>query len=217
MNEATSQALRAVLSAAREIGLAGPSPLDDQLGHSLAFADLVEGALSSRPGRRVLDLGSGGGLPGLVLAAAVSGIELVLLDGSSRRAEWLRSAVETMGWDESVVVLEARAEEAGRDPRWRGSFDVVTARSFARPGVTAECAAPLLAPGGTLVVSEPPRREAAEGTTGRWPEEQLRLLGLSAPEEIERRRRHFVLLTLEGPCPERYPRRVGIPEKRPLF
>jgi 16S rRNA (guanine527-N7)-methyltransferase len=109
-----------------------------------------------------------------------------------------------------VRVVTGRAEDVGRRADHRGSYQVVVARSFARPAVVAECAAPLLAVGGRLVVSEPPERG------DRWPEEGLSVLGL-----------HLVATTSVGPrlvtlhqkdrCPERFPRRVGVPGKRPLW
>jgi 16S rRNA (guanine527-N7)-methyltransferase len=92
----------------------------------------------------------------------------------------------------------------------------VTARSFGRPAVVAECAAPLLKAGGWLVVSEPPPPSKGGPTGVRWPQEPLRQLGLSAGEEVHEEFGYRVLRQLE-PCPERYPRRVGVPAKKPLF
>ena len=93
----------------------------------------------------------------------------------------------------------------------RASADVVVARSFGSPAVTAECGAPLLRVGGVLVVSEPP-----EGAGERWSDDGLAELGLGAPTVIEGPP-SFVRLSLERPVDERYPRRVGIPGKRPLW
>ena len=99
----------------------------------------------------------------------------------------------------------------------RGTFDLVTARSFAPPAATAECAAPMLKQGGALVVSEPPDALGAN----RWPDVALATLGLI-------RTSTETVVTAAGPvtlsrmlattsCPQRYPRRVGRPFKRPLF
>ena len=126
-----------------------------------------------------------------------------------RRAEFLRRAAETLNL-EHVSVIQGRAEAAGRDPELRGTFDLVTARGFGVPAVTAECAAPLLRVGGLLIVSEPP-----DGDPERWPAQAMRTLGLS-PLRTVRTDAGYAVLRQEAACPDRYPRRPGIPAKRPL-
>ena len=114
----------------------------------------------------VLELGSGGGLPGLVLAVEGQDLRLVLLDSARRSVDFLRWAVAELELLPRVEVVNARAEQLGREERYRGSFAAVIARSFGSPAVTAECAAPLLQIGGRLIVSEPPGGDfrAAGGT-----------------------------------------------------
>jgi len=169
-----------------------------------------------------MDLGSGGGLPGLVLAQHWPGSEAVLLDASERRTTFLSWAVRSLGWEERVRVVRARAEEGGRFPDLRGTFDVVCARSFGSPPVTAECAAPFLAPGGLLVVSEPPEPhpvppfENVEAGQGRWPREGLAALGMEPLISVRARFGYQVVRQI-SPCPERFPRRAGVPVKRPLY
>jgi 16S rRNA (guanine527-N7)-methyltransferase len=159
----------------------------------------------------VIDLGSGGGLPGLVLATATSAT-LVLVEGSARRAAWLKEAVGALGLSERVEVLPFRAEVVGRDPDRRGRATVVVARAFAPPAVTAECAAPLLRVGGHLVVSEPPDVDER-----RWPGEGLARVGLTWSASVAEDGGHFAVLRQQWACPVAYPRRVGVPERRPLF
>jgi 16S rRNA (guanine527-N7)-methyltransferase len=110
-----------------------------------------------------------------------------------------------------VEVRTARAEEAGREPTLRGSYDLIVTRGFGPPPVTAECAAPLLAVGGQLVVSEPPGSEG-----DRWPEAGLAGLGLVLDAVVAGPPSFARLRSVEPPA-ERYPRRVGIPAKRPLW
>jgi 16S rRNA (guanine527-N7)-methyltransferase len=174
--------------------------------HSLAFADVVGDAPSS-----ALDLGSGGGIPGLVLAWRWPETRLVLMDGSARRTAFLAGSVGVLGWQSRVEVICARAEVLGRDSAWREQLPLVVVRGFGLPAVTAECAAPLVAVGGRVVVSEPP-----EPGPDRWPS-ALSLLGLVAGER--RRVGGFTFQSLRklSACPDRYPRRTGIPGKRPLF
>jgi 16S rRNA (guanine527-N7)-methyltransferase len=192
-----------VLEEAQRRGFVGRGPLEPHLAHARAFA----AAVGRMPGRG-LDLGSGGGLPGLVLASVWPASRWVLLEAQQRRGDHLRWAVGELGLVDRVTVDRRRAEDAGRDPALRATIDVVVSRSFGPPAVVAECAAPLLQPGGLLVVSEPP--EASD----RWPADELEVLGLIPdPEQVP----GFMRLRQVEPVPERFPRRAGIPAKRPLF
>jgi 16S rRNA (guanine527-N7)-methyltransferase len=201
--------LDVVLERSRELGFLGPGPVAGHVEHARAFA-----RPDDEPPRRLLDLGSGGGVPGLVLAELWPDTEVTLLDAGQRRCEFLVEAVQELGWDERVHVVRARAEAAGHRPDLRAAFDLVVSRAFGPPAVTAECGAPFLRVGGRLVVSEPPA-EAGENRA-RWPPAGIAELGLTPAEEW-RRPFHYQAFVLERPCPERFPRRVGVPAKRPLF
>lgn len=159
---------------------------------------------------RVLDLGSGGGVPGLVLAEAHPTLGLVLLDSGARRCRFLRQATVELDLVDRVEVVEARAETAARDPARRGALDVVVARSFGSPAVTAECATGFLRLGGSLVVSEPP------DASSRWPPEALADLGLGPAVACGTGGFGFARLE-KVRMDDRWPRRVGIPAKRPRF
>ena len=207
--------LHEVLADARRAGFLGPGPLEIQLRHAEGFAEIAR-ALESSPRPRVVDLGSGGGLPGLVVAQHWPEASLVLLDASARRTDFLRRAVERLGLQGRIEVVGGRAEELGRDGRWRGAFDGVLARSFGRPAVVAECGAPFLKVGGWLVVSEPPAHEGGTRGDDRWPLEGLRQFGL-VPSDPARGEFAYQVLRQAEPCPERFPRRNGVPAKKPLF
>lgn len=162
----------------------------------------------------MLDLGSGAGIPGLVLGALWPHCSVVLVEASARRSDFLRWAVSEIGLGPRVRVDHERAEEAGRG-ELRGWADLVTARAFGRPAATAECGAPLLGLNGMLIVSDPPEPGEVE-TALRWPAEPLAGLGLAALGAHRSDFSYHVLRLVSG-CPERYPRRVGVPAKRPLF
>jgi 16S rRNA (guanine527-N7)-methyltransferase len=149
-------------------------------------------------------------VPGLPLALAWPDSEWVLLDGSTARAAFLSEAVSTLGLDGRIEVDAVRAEEAGHGPN-RGSFDLVVARSFGPPTVTAECAAPFLRVGGRLLVAEPPG-----GEPGRWPADGLRLLGMATGDRGSMPTAYQLIVQVQE-CPAQYPRRTGVPAKRPLF
>lgn len=195
------------LERARTLGFLGPGPVEPHRLHAeraaVALAALDPG-LAEAP---CLDLGSGGGLPGLVLALRWPRSRWVLLDANERRTTFLAEAVEALDLADRVTVVRSRAEVAGRDPSLREAFALVTARSFGAPAVTAECGAPFLRAGGWLAVSEPPEPDPA-----RWPADGLAELGLVLVE-----RDSWAILRREGPLPDRLPRRDGLPAKRPLW
>jgi 16S rRNA (guanine527-N7)-methyltransferase len=163
----------------------------------------------------VLDLGSGGGLPGLVVATCRPDLDLILVEARQRACRFLREAVVTLDLAQ-VTVVEARAEEAARWADLRETFDAVVARSFGPPAVTAECAVGFLRPGGRLVVSEPPGDEAPEGAVTRWPVPGLEELGFAPPVAGGGPGASFVVLE-KTKSDDRWPRRVGVPAKRPVW
>ena len=163
----------------------------------------------------MLDLGSGGGLPGLVLATYRPELELTLLEARQRACRFLREAVTALDLAQ-VAVVEARAEDAARRPDLRESFDAVVARSFGPPAVTAECAVGFLRPGGRLAVSEPPGEEERDGPTVRWPLPGLEDLGYAPPVAGGGPGASFVVLE-KTRCDDRWPRRIGVPAKRPVW
>lgn len=195
--------LLGVLEESKKLGFLGPGPVSAHIEHAARFLEAVDA-----PPHRVLDLGSGGGVPGLVLALQWQ-CEWTLLDVMAKRCRFLTFAVATLGLSDRVAVLEGRAEELARNESHRGNYDLVVARSFGPPAVTAECSAGFLSLGGVLVVSEPPGESAA-----RWEVDGLRELGL---EVVDQPNAQVVKLRAAELCPDRYPRRVGIPAKRPLF
>ena len=178
--------------------------------HALGFASALVGSAPSP----ALDLGSGGGLPGLPLAVAWPESRWVLLDAGLRRTDFLRRAVDRLGLSDRVAVARGRAEELGRSggPDWRGAFQLVVARGFGSPSVTAECSAPLLAVGGRLVVSEPP-----DSTGHRWSTSGLALLGMRPAKVCVAAGTSYQLIEQDAPCPERFPRRAAAMSRRPLF
>lgn len=199
-----------VLEHAQGVGALGNAPVIAHIWHASVFADVAARAGVELRGP-VLDLGSGGGVPGLVLAHLWPDRDFLLLDGSRRRTALLHEAVSTCGLSDRVTVQCDRAEVAAHLPALRSMFSLVVSRAFGPPPVVAECASGFLQPGGLLVVSEPP-----EGSADRWPKEQLAEVGLVPLGRVEDPL-HFQVLLQESLCPERFPRRTGIPTKRPIY
>ncbi len=162
----------------------------------------------------VADLGSGAGLPGLVLAAALPRTRVFLVETVRRKADWIRDTAARMGLANTEAVwARAEAWEAGR-----GAVDVVTARALAALPVLCEYAAPLLREDGALVCWKG-TVEAAEEADGRH---AAAVLGLSAPEVVPvapypgSQRRALWVFRRAGPLPPGFPRRPGMATKRPL-
>jgi 16S rRNA (guanine527-N7)-methyltransferase len=191
----------AALEEARDLGFLGPGDVSFHVEHALAYRP----HLPDGPGL-ALDLGAGGGVPGFVLAAADPGRQWVLLDGSTKRTAFLERAVRAVGLG-NVIVRCARAEAV---PDLRGACRAVVARGFGSPAVTAECGAPLLTVGGVLIVSEPPADTARDRWAGAG------VLGLGAAT-VHPGPPSIAVLRQEQPCPAIYPRRTGVPGKRPLW
>jgi 16S rRNA (guanine527-N7)-methyltransferase len=202
--------LHQVLSEARRLGFLGDAEVSEQIGHAMAFVRTVASWTADGDIQGITDLGSGGGVPALVVATALSNTSLTLVEGSATRADFLVWAVGRLGLADRVSVYPHPAEVAGRDKRIRGCCDIVTARGFGPPAMTAECAAPLLRSGGYLIVSEPPG-----GSAHRWAP-GCEMLGMELAE-VQVGPPAMVVLRLSGQVEDRFPRRTGIPRRRPLF
>jgi 16S rRNA (guanine527-N7)-methyltransferase len=195
------------LAEGQERGLIGPRELPGALSHARGLGEI---ALSGYAGpKRALDIGSGGGLPGLVLAVDWPDWEWTLLDSAERSTRLLREAVEDLGLNSRVEVVTGRAEDRASEDR-RGRFGLVISRSVAAPAIIAEYAAPYLTPGGRLVVSQPP--DVSESA---WPADDLALLGMKLRDISHNPVSAVVEQT--SPAPGIYPRRTGVAAKRPLW
>lgn len=198
-------ALRSVLEDAQRLGFLGRDPVERHIEHAILWAR----SLDPTP---FLDLGSGGGIPGLVFALQWPTIPGTLLDGQLRRTAWLRTAISRLELSGRVTVLEGRAEDLAHTPDLREGFPLVAARSFGPPSTTAECASGLLAVGGILTVSEPP-----DSAPDRWPAEALATLGLDSVRRVVHEGASFVILPKSSELPEGFPRRRNLPVRSPLW
>jgi hypothetical protein len=157
------------------------------------------------PAGLVVDLGAGGGVPGLVIGWQRTDIVLRMVERRATRADLLRRLVLRLNIGDRCSVATADAADIGHLETWRGLADAVTARSFGPPAAVAEAASPLLRVDGILLVAEPP-----DATPARWPAEELARLGLSDEGVTDGLRQLRQLL----PCPAQFPRRRLHP---PLF
>ena len=174
--------------------------------------------LGSGEALRVIDIGTGGGFPGLAAAIALPGAQLTLVDSVGRKLEAVRAMAAAIGLADRVVLRCERAERSGHQRGQRGAYQLALARAVAAAPVVAEYLVPLLAPGGRALLYR-----------GQWsPEDQAALeraitplkATISRQEQRElpagRGTRTLIELAPGGPCPRTYPRAVGIPAKTPL-
>jgi 16S rRNA (guanine527-N7)-methyltransferase len=192
-------------------------PVDAHLADSLSGLSVPE----LDRARRIADLGSGAGFPGLALAVALPEVQVDLIESVGRKAAVaarLAQAAELT----NARALTARAEEWAKLPPQLGggreAYDVVTARAVAPLAVLLEYAAPLLRRGGVLVAWKGARDDAEEAGGARAAER----LGME-PRAVERvvpferaENRHLHVFEKVGAIPEGFPRRPGMARKRPL-
>jgi len=165
---------------------------------------------------KVLDIGSGAGFPGMPLAIARPDCRVFLLEATAKRCAFMRKSIETLNIPNAQVV-EARAEKAGRDLQYRENFDIVTARAVTALPALLEYCLPFLKVGGIFLAMKGPSFEAELSAA----ENALKVLGgeylgnekFDLPGGDERR---ILKIRKIAPCGEKYPRREGMPEKRPL-
>ncbi len=194
-----------VLEANRRLNLTGAKG-------GAAFAAHILDALTLRGEARspLIDVGSGNGLPGIPLALA-TGVRIVLLEPIKKKARFLERALAALGLDGEVAV--ARAEDVARDPSYRGRFQSATARAVASAPTVAELTLPLLAIGGRALLQRGTLDERERNATA----DAALVLGAALIEErsLDGERRVLILEKQRETSP-RFPRKNGVPAKRPL-
>jgi 16S rRNA (guanine527-N7)-methyltransferase len=169
--------------------------------------------------RRLVDVGSGGGLPGVPIKIVKPELRTTLVESTAKKVRFLHHAVENLSL-EGVEVMSARVEEIARMDEYRGTYDVATARAVARLSVVAEYCVPLLRVGG-CVISMKGRLEDEEMAEGERATERLGarvsdLIWVPRLREMEKKERCLVIIQKVGETPKEYPRKVGVPAKKPL-
>ncbi len=174
-------------------------------------------AWGDHPPRRLVDVGTGAGFPGLVLKILYPDLQLTLVESVKKKADFCRHMTAVLGL-EGVEVVSERAETLGQDPAYRERFDWAVARAVARMNVLMEYLLPLVRRGGHVL--------AQKGTTGpaetQDAERAIRILGgrlqrilpLALPGITEDR--YLILIEKTASTPPRYPRKPGLPRKQPL-
>ncbi len=190
-----------VLDRARTVGFLGPGPIRAHIDHADRYLDALPETAT-----RMVDLGSGGGIPGLAILMARPALSAVLLDAAAKRGAFLTWALIELGLADRVRVAVGRAEVLAHDPAFRQQFDVMVSRGFGPPAVTLENARGYLSPDGVAIISEPPG-----GRT--WPLgalERLAFEEIKAPVEV-------AVFRALGDTPSDIPRPHKQQQRTPLF
>lgn len=205
MSRSVSDAVLGALADARALGFLGPGPLEQHITSAQRFADALDAGSAQGP---ALDLGSGGGVPGMILAVWFSEWPWVLLDAQRRRTSFLAATVARCQFADRVTVLRGRAEDVGHAPAHREQYGTVTARSFGPPASTAEAAAAFLQVGGVVVIAEPP-----DGGQ-RWHEAGLARVALRCSAGSHP---GVVVLEKYAELAVEFPRELAVQRRSPLF
>ncbi len=213
---------RRVLDENQKINLTGArdfaSLFHDHVLDSLTLAPwIVERADKPEECQLLVDVGSGGGFPALPLAVVFPRMKILCIESVGKKARALGGLCAAFSFSR-VTVLAERAESAARDPRWREKADWATARAVGSLPTVCELCLPFLRVGGFCLAQRGASAEA-EAAAAQRPIARLggrvdRLAAVGPPSAV---RRHFIVLIEKiAPSPDEYPRRPGLPAKRPL-
>ena len=167
--------------------------------------------IASAQATRVIDVGSGGGLPGLPLAIALPAVQFTLLEATGKKADFLGHVARTLALS-NVEVINDRAETLGRDPNHREHYDVVVARAVGRLATLLELTVPLATVGGHVLTIKG-RKVAQEISDAK---KALHLLHCAVVETSHTPTGTIVVIKKHRGTAKRYPRRPGEPKRSPL-
>jgi len=167
---------------------------------------------------QIIDVGTGGGFPGLAVAIALPTARLTLVDSVSRKVDAVAAMVAELGLQDRVSLRCDRIERCGQSGSCRGSFDWALARAVASAPVVAEYLVPLLRPQGRALLYRGQWNAADQADLERALDPLRASIERTMPLELPEGRgiRHALVLSPLGPCPKTYPRAVGVPAKHPL-
>ena len=164
-------------------------------------------------GASIIDVGTGAGFPGLPMKMLRPDIRLTLLDSLNKRVDFLRAVCE--GTETEADCIHLRAEDGGRDPKYREQFDIATARAVAAMPVLSEYCLPFVKVGGTFAALKGPGEDLSSA------ESAIKLLGGELSEVVEYAlpggdKRVLIVVSKVKETPEKYPRNSGQIKKKPL-
>lgn len=189
-----------------------------QIKHFLDSLSIVPYLGILRSKIKVIDVGAGAGLPGIPLKIALPDIELTLVDATAKKTRFLQYLLNLLEMSD-VEVVTGRAEEIAHQSHYREQYYLALARAVAPLPATVELALPFCAPGGMFIAQKKGNIEQEIEQSMRAISEMGGRLRETVSVEIERINdgRKLVIIDKVKPTPAKYPRRAGIPEKRPII
>lgn len=185
--------------------------------HYLDALTCLKTIKNGREGMRLMDIGTGAGLPGIPIKICRPEINITLVEAQQKKALFLERTRDAMALDGLEIVCN-RAEDIGRQQDYREKYDWAVARAVSDLKIIAEYGLPVVRTGGHFLAMKGPQAETEIKTAVR----AVNLLGGTIKKSISVKlpftgeARSLVLIKKVGPTPEKYPRRAGIPQKRPL-
>ena len=164
---------------------------------------------------RILDLGTGGGFPGIPVKIAHPQADMTLLDATKKKLTAVSEMAEALELH-GVCTLWARAEEAGRDPEQREAYDLVLSRAVAYLPSLIECAVPFLKEDGVFIAYKQGACEDELNAAGHALEELKASVEEVIAYNLAGEERKLIVIRKNGSTPDKYPRRAGVPVKNPL-
>jgi len=174
VDESRLRVLERILREAQRIGALSNAPVAEIISHAKWFADAMP-----HTARTAIDLGSGAGVPGLIVALFCPYLRLHLVDRRVGRTDVLVRAVHALNLVDRVTVRCSEITDMTKDSTWAKHFDVAMSRGLGPPIQTLNLSRDLVKPGGAIIISEPP-----PDSDSRWDQQQVRALGLEGPSRI---------------------------------
>lgn len=174
VDESRLRVLERILREAQRVGALSNAPVAEIINHAKWFADAIP-----HTARTAVDLGSGAGVPGLIVALYCPHLSLHLVDRRVGRTDVLVRAVHALNLVDRVTVRCSEITDMTKDSTWAKHFDVAMSRGLGPPIQTLNLSRDLVKPGGAIIISEPP-----PDSDSRWDQQQVRALGLEGPSRI---------------------------------
>ncbi len=182
---------------------------------SIAMPPILQGLFAEKRQLSLLDIGTGGGFPGIPLKVLYPTISLSLMEATNKKVEFVREVVHKLSLDR-VNIAWGRAEEFGQQVEYRGKYDVVVARALSELRILVELTLPFVKEQGIFIAYKGPKYNEELAMAAK----AILTLGGEVQDIIESEstgaKRAFVIIRKIAETPAKYPRRPGIPEKRPL-
>ena len=181
---------------------------------SMAAAEVIPSGVS---GLRLIDVGTGAGFPGIPLKILFPELQVTLMDTLKKRVGFLEEVIQTLELD-GISAVPARAEDLARDPEHRMAYDIVVSRAVAALPLLLEYCTPFLKIGGEFLAYKSGQiDQEIENAQHALEELSCSVSGIIYPQiEGTEYSRSLVMIRRDQECDVRYPRRAGVPEKRPL-